>query len=107
MSFRDKKTVNTRIMVPFMFQMVNITFSPCVFITNRVSTKDTLNPTITSFISYDNGGIWNRLTPPTDMPCTISAPCKFKVHDLNAFFDKNRGTGPFHSKCNKFNSFHL
>ncbi|KAN0019321.1 hypothetical protein ACTFIU_002529 [Dictyostelium citrinum] len=71
-----------------------------VFITNRVSNKDTLNPTATSFISYDNGGKWNRLTPPTDMPCTISDPCKLNVHGFTAFFNRNRVNGPVHSIAN-------
>ncbi|KAN0038407.1 hypothetical protein ACTA71_000583 [Dictyostelium dimigraforme] len=70
------------------------------YLYNRVSNyKDTSTAPVTmqSFISYDNGGRWNRLSPPTNMACTVSGPCKLNVHGLSAFVDKTRGYGPIYS----------
>ncbi|EAL62401.1 PDZ domain-containing protein [Dictyostelium discoideum AX4] len=70
------------------------------YLYNKVSNfRDTTTAPVTmlSFISYDNGGRWNRLTPPTNMPCTVSGPCKLNVHGLSAFVDKTRGYGPIYS----------
>jgi len=78
-------------------------FSPLVgvpgaYLANIVQNikADNSQPLLTqSWITYDNGGEWSRLTPPANGE---SCPgCYLNTHGLSAFMDTSRGYGPFYT----------
>ncbi|EGC36064.1 hypothetical protein DICPUDRAFT_54835 [Dictyostelium purpureum] len=56
--------------------------------------------TVRSYITYDNGGRWSRLSKPSTMDCTIQKDCALNVHGLSAYLDQTRGYGPFYTIAN-------
>ncbi|KAF2076381.1 hypothetical protein CYY_002338 [Polysphondylium violaceum] len=59
---------------------------------------DSSQPLLTqSWITYDNGGRWNRLTAPNDTETDTCTNCYLNVHGLSAFTDFTRGYGPFYT----------